>query len=358
MRKIIHIDMDAFYASVEQRDNPELKGRPVAVGGGPRRGVIAAASYEARPYGVHSAMPTALALRKCPELVLVQPRFDVYRAISRQIRGIFARYTDLVEPLSLDEAYLDVTESKEGPPSATVLARQIRANIFETTGLTASAGVSFNKFLAKTASDENKPDGLTVVPPDEADEFIAELAIERFRGVGPVTAEKMRELGIHTGKDLRAKSKKELRGHFGKAGIRFYGISRGRDDRPVTPDRDPKSIGAERTFDTDARGEEQLSQRLRPIAERVAERLSAAGTAGHTVTLKVKYSDFEQITRSHTFDLAVHDAEELHEAGRILLSASDLPGKPVRLLGLTVANLKGPRAPRQLAFDFSRARTG
>ncbi len=353
MRKIIHIDMDAFYAAVEQRDNPDLQGRAVAVGGSSQRGVIAAASYEAREYGIHSAMPTARALQLCPDLVLVRPRFDAYRDVSRQIRQILGDYTNLIEPLSLDEAYLDVTKPKQGPPSATLIAREIRAAIQEASGLTASAGVSYNKFLAKTASDVDKPDGLTVIRPEDAAEFIAGLAIERFRGVGPVTAEKMHELDIHTGEDLRGMDEEQLRRHFGKSGAHFYRIVRGKDDRPVVTDRERKSVGAERTFATNARTLEKLNRRLEPIAERVARRLSDRELSGHTVTLKVKYSDFDQRTRSRTFDHTVREAAELYTAGRLLLQSPGLPDKPVRLLGLTVTSLKGADTPKQLSFDFT-----
>src|SRR5690606_2708567 len=284
-RKIIHIDMDAFFASVEQRDNPELRGKPVAVGGTSRRGVVAAASYEARAYGVRSAMPTVVARRRCPQLILVKSRFDVYRAVSHQIREIFYTYTDLVEPLSIDEAFLDVTHVKQGPPSATLIAREIKARILKETGLTASAGVSINKFLAKLASDVNKPDGLTVILPEEAEAFVAALPVDRFYGVGPVTAERMRAMGIETGADLRARSEEELRKHFGKAGSHFYRIARALDDRPVRPDRQRKSVGAERTFEEDLIKEADLLKRLEYISAEVARRLERSGTTGRTVTL-------------------------------------------------------------------------
>jgi DNA polymerase IV len=337
MRKIIHVDMDAFFASVEQRDDPTLAGQPVAVGGTSRRGVIAAASYEARAFGVRSAMPTAVALRRCPHLILVPSRFDAYREASRRIRAIFLRYTDLVEPLSLDEAYLDVTQPKQGPPSATLLARLIKRDILEETRLTASAGVSFNKFLAKVASDLNKPDGLAVILPEEADAFIAGLSVERFHGVGPVTAEKMRALGIRTGADLRLKTEEELREYFGKAGSHFYRIARAQDERRVNPDRERKSVGAERTFFDDTDSLDVLGERLRPIAERVAERLTASGLRGRTITLKIKYDDFRQITRARTLPHAVCEAAELFRTGCTLLSSPQPPERPVRLLGLSVS---------------------
>lgn len=355
MRKIIHVDMDAFFASVEQRDNPALVGRPVAVGGMSRRGVIAAASYEARAFGVRSAMPTAIALRRCPDLIIVPSRFEVYRTVSRQIRNIFLRYTDLVEPLSLDEAYLDATQPKLGPPSATLLAQRIKQEILEETGLTASAGVSFNKFLAKVASDLNKPDGLAVILPEEAETFIAELPVEKFYGVGPVTAEKMHALGIRTGADLRLKTEDELREYFGKAGSHFYWIARGRDERRVNPNRERKSVGAERTFFDDTKDLDVLLERLRPIAERVAERLASAGLRGRTVTLKIKYHDFRQITRAKTLPHAVCEADELFRTGYALLSSPAPPEHPVRLLGLSVSAFRTDEEedlPRQLTLEL------
>lgn len=355
MRKIIHVDMDAFFASVEQRDDPALAGQPVAVGGTSRRGVVAAASYEARAFGVRSAMPTALALRRCPDLILVKPRFEVYRDVSRQIRAIFLRYTDLVEPLSLDEAYLDVTQPKLGPPSATLLARQIKREILEETNLTASAGVSFNKFLAKVASDLDKPDGLAVILPEEAEAFIAELPVEKFYGVGPKTAQKMHALGIRTGADLRMKTEDELRAGFGKAGSHFYWIARARDERRVNPNRIRKSVGAERTFFDDADDLDVLGERLRLIAERVAERLASAGLRGRTVTLKVKYHDFRQITRARTLPHTVGEAAELYSTGYDLLCSPEPPTRPVRLLGLSVSTFgtdDEPELPQQLALEF------
>jgi DNA polymerase-4 len=354
-RKIIHIDMDAFFASVEQRDNPELRGKPVAVGGTSRRGVVAAASYEARAYGVRSAMPTVVARRRCPQLILVKSRFDVYRAVSHQIREIFYTYTDLVEPLSIDEAFLDVTHVKQGPPSATLIAREIKARILKETGLTASAGVSINKFLAKLASDVNKPDGLTVILPEEAEAFVAALPVDRFYGVGPVTAERMRAMGIETGADLRARSEEELRKHFGKAGSHFYRIARALDDRPVRPDRQRKSVGAERTFEEDLIKEADLLKRLEYISAEVARRLERSGTTGRTVTLKIKYFDFVQQTRSRTLPHEVRSPEELFRISRILLNEPSLPTRPVRLLGLSVSGLTSPTengGSHQLVLDL------
>jgi DNA polymerase-4 len=355
LRKIIHVDMDAFYASVEQRDDPELRGKPVAVGGGGARGVVMAASYEARRYGVRSAMPSVTARRLCPELIFVRPRFDAYQAVSRQIRAIFESYTDLVEPLSLDEAYLDVTLPRRGPPTATAIARAIKHEIFEVTGLTASAGVSFNKFLAKVASDMDKPDGLTVIRPEDAEAFIAALPIERFFGVGPVTARKMKEAGVHNGADLRARSEAELVRRFGKVGRHYFKIARGEDERAVSPDRPYKSIGAEETFATDLSSPEAMLLALRPIAEQVAERMAAADLFGRTVTLKIKHQDFTVHTRQHTLTDPVHSAEELMALARWLLHTPEPPGRPVRLLGLTASNFarsSTAAAPVQLSLGI------
>jgi DNA polymerase-4 len=354
IRKIIHVDMDAFYASVEQRDNPELRGKPVAVGG-MQRGVVAAASYEARVFGVRSAMPSVTAIRQCPDLVFVKPRFEVYKEVSRQIRDIFARYTDLIEPLSLDEAYLDVTRARRGPGSATGIARAIKREILEQTGLTASAGVSFNKFLAKVASAHDKPDGLTVIRPEDAEAFIARLPIERFFGVGPVTARKMQEAGIHDGADLRARSEAELVNRFGKVGRHYFRIARGQDERAVSPDRPYKSIGAEETFTTDLRAPDAMLDALRPIAERVAERMAKADLFGRTITLKIKHHDFSLNTRQRTLADPVHSAEELMQLARWLLHTPSPPAKPVRLLGLTASNFGNSSpipAPVQLALSL------
>lgn len=300
VRKILHVDMDAFYASVEQRDNPELRGKPAAVGGSAARGVVAAASYEARAFGVRSALPSVTAKRRCPELIFVKPRFDGYRAVSAQIHEIFAEYTDLIEPLSLDEAYLDVTENKQSIKFATEVATIIRARIKEVTGLNASAGISYCKFLAKLASDLNKPNGQAVITPKNGPAFVADLAVKKFHGVGPATAEKMQRLGIVTGADLREKSLMFLRDNFGKSGAWYYGISRGIDERPVQPDRPRKSIGAEDTFAVDIFDLEAAEAELGLLAEKVWRHAANKQISGRTVTLKVKYADFQQITRSRT----------------------------------------------------------
>jgi DNA polymerase IV len=339
IRKIIHIDMDAFFASVEQRDNPELRGKPVAVGGSRARGVVAAASYEARRYGVHSALASKIAAQRCPQLIFVKPRFEVYSAVSRQIREIFHRYTDLVEPLSLDEAYLDVTENKIGMPSASIIANEIRARIQEETGLTASAGVSFNKFLAKIASDMNKPNGFTLITPDKAEELVAGLAIEKFHGIGKVTAAKMQSMGIHTGADLRERSEEELARHFGKTGRYYYRIARARDDREVQPHRIRKSIGSERTFEVDLTEEEVMLEELDRLAKEVAHDMERLQATAKTVTVKIKYFDFTQNTRSKTFIGEFKSADAIYTIARDLLRAPQLPPYPVRLLGIAVSSL-------------------
>ncbi len=338
MRKIIHVDMDAFYASVEQRDRPELRGLPVAVGGSGARGVVMAASYEARVFGVRSAMPGFQARRLCPELIFVPTRFDAYKAASRQIRAICESYTELVEPLSLDEAYLDVTAPRRGGPAATEIARAIKREIRATTGLTASAGVSFNKFLAKIASDLEKPDGLTVIRPEQAEAFIAALPIERFFGVGPATARKMKALGIRDGATLRARSEDELARCFGKVGRPSFRIARGPDEREVRPDRPLKSIGAERTFDEDLADPGVMLERLAPIAEQVAERMARAGQFGRTVTLKIKHHDFSVTTRQRTLPDEVDSVDGLMALARWLLHHPEPPRRPVRLLGLSVSS--------------------
>jgi DNA polymerase-4 len=338
MRKIIHVDMDAFYASVEQRDRPELRGLPVAVGGAGARGVVMAASYEARAFGVRSAMPGFQARRLCPQLIFVPTRFDAYKAASRQIRAIFESYTELVEPLSLDEAYLDVSAANRGGPIATEIARAIKQEIRATTGLTASAGVSFNKFLAKIASALEKPDGLTVIRPERAAALIARLPIERFFGVGPATARKMKALGIHDGAELLARSEDELARRFGKVGRHYYRVARGEDDREVRPDRPLKSIGAEHTFDRDLAEPEAMLERLGPIAEQVALRMARSEHFGRTVTLKIKHHDFSVTTRQRTLPDQVDSAEELLTLALWLLHHPEPPRRPVRLLGLTVSN--------------------
>jgi DNA polymerase IV len=339
IRKIIHIDMDAFFASVEQRDNPELRGKPVAVGGSRARGVVAAASYEARRYGVHSALASKIAAQRCPQLIFVKPRFEVYSAVSRQIREIFYSYTDLVEPLSLDEAYLDVTENKIGMPSATIIANEIRAKIQEETGLTASAGVSYNKFLAKIASDMNKPDGFTLITPDKAEEVVAALAIEKFYGIGKVTAAKLQSMGILTGADLREKSEEELVRHFGKTGRYYYRIARAQDDREVQPHRIRKSIGSERTFEVDLTEEEVMLAELERLAKEVAHDMERLQATAKTITVKIKYFDFNQITRSKTFLGEFKSVDAIFTIARDLLRSPQLPAYPVRLLGITASSL-------------------
>jgi DNA polymerase IV len=343
-RKILHIDMDAFYASIEQRDNDGLRGEPVAVGGSSARGVVAAASYEARRFGVRSAMPSIIAKRKCPDLIFVKPRFEVYKQVSREIRAIFARYTPLIEPLSLDEAYLDVTENLKGMASATGIAKEIRAAIRAETGLTASAGVSYNKFLAKLASDEDKPDGLFVITPEMGPDFIEALPVAKFHGVGPATSAKMNRLGIHTGLDLRACDLPFLLKAFGKAGRFYYWIARGVDERPVRANRIRKSIGAETTFFEDLTSFEAMRDVLVELAAKVWLHCEVVRMRGRTVTLKVKYADFQIVTRGRTLPAAIACEEDLSEAGIKLLAPLMPPAKGIRLLGLTVSNLEDENA--------------
>jgi DNA polymerase-4 len=352
LRKIIHIDMDAFYASVEQRDNPELRGKPVAVGGSRERGVVAAASYEARRFGIHSAMPSVTARRKCPDLIFAPPRFEVYKAVSHQIRAIFAEYTPLIEPLSLDEAYLDVTENLKGIPFARNIAQEIRAKIRQETSLTASAGVSYNKFLAKMASDQRKPDGLFVITPEMGPAFVETLPVGKFHGIGPATAAKMNRLGIHTGLDLKQQPLAFLQEHFGKAGGHYYSIARGIDERPVRPDRIRKSIGAENTFAQDLTGFEEMRAELRPILDKVWRYCEQSSVRGRTVTLKVKYADFQQITRSRSLHTDVESRSRLEQVSLELLSALLPVPKGVRLLGVTLSSLNTERDPddQQLAL--------
>ena len=332
-RKIVHVDMDAFYASVEQRDDPSLKGKPVAVGGG-HRGVVAAASYEARTFGVRSAMPSVTAKRRCPELIFVKPRFDVYRAVSQQVRAIFADYTELIEPLSLDEAYLDVTEDRRGLGTARAIAEEIRSRIKAETGLTASAGVSYCKFIAKLASDQNKPDGLCVIPPHKGAAFVATLPVKRFHGVGPVTAAKMERLGILTGADLAAWPIEQLEAHFGSSGRWYWRIARGIDEREVRPDRPYKSVSAERTFDVDYSDAEDLRREVGRVAGYAWQRIERAQVKGRTVTLKVKFADFTLITRSKSFTAPVPDLAAFEAAGQALLDGILPVPKGIRLLGL------------------------
>ena len=353
MRKIIHVDMDAFYASVEQRDRPELRGRPVVVGGNPGgRGVVAAASYEARRFGIRSAMPAARAVRACPDLVFLRPRFHVYRAVSRQIHGIFRRYTDRIEPLSLDEAYLDVTDTRACRGSATLIAREIKAAIRDATGLIASAGVSYNKFLAKLASDYDKPDGLYVIDPSAAEAFIEQLPVGDFHGVGPATERRMLRHGIATGLDLRRHELHELVEWFGKAGRHYYSIARGIDDRPVVSRRVRKSLGHETTFAADLRTREEVEAALPPLADRVAADLAARELVASTVTLKVKYADFVQITRRQTFGRPLSAALELVDAIRPLLEATEAGRRPVRLLGVTCSSLEERSATTLTELDL------
>ena len=351
-RKIIHIDMDAFYASVEQRDNPELRGKPVAVGGSRERGVVAAASYEARKFGVHSAMPSVTAKRKCPDLIFVKPRFDAYQAISRQIRAIFAAYTPIIEPLSLDEAYLDVTENPKGISSATQIAEEIRARIRAETELTASAGVSYNKFLAKLASDHRKPDGLFVITPKMGPEFVETLPVRKFHGVGPATAAKMGRLGIKTGLDLRAQTLAFLQQHFGKAGSYYYWAARGVDERPVRADRIRKSVGAENTFAADLFTYEAARDALRAIVDKVWGYCEGSGLRGRTVTLKVKFANFQQITRSRTGQMQIRTRSELEELGNALLEPLFPVAKGVRLLGVSLSSLAAEETEREPEFSL------
>jgi DNA polymerase-4 len=351
-RKIIHIDMDAFYASVEQRDNPELRGKPVAVGGSQARGVVAAASYEARKFGVHSAMPSVIAKRKCPDLIFVNPRFDAYKAVSVQIREVFAEYTPIIEPLSLDEAYLDVTENLKGIKSATLLAEEIRARIRAETELTASAGVSYNKFLAKLASDHRKPDGLFVITPAMGPEFVETLPVSKFHGIGPATAKKMERLGIATGLDLRAQTLAFLQQHFGKAGAYYYWAARGVDERPVRADRVRKSVGAENTFPADLFTRDAARDALREIVEKVWLYCERSGVRGRTVTLKVKFANFQQITRSRTGQMQIGTRNELEQLGNELLEPLFPVTKGIRLLGISLSSLAAAEAEPDREFSL------
>ncbi len=337
-RKIIHIDMDAFYASVEQRDNPALRGRPVAVGHGGKRGVVVAASYESRAFGVRSAMPSATALRHCAELVFVPPRFDVYRSVSQQIRAVFADYTPLIEPLSLDEAYLDVTENRRGLPSASATAQEIRARILEATGLTASAGISYNKFLAKLASDQRKPNGQFTITPEMGGDFIAALPIGKFHGVGPVTAAKMQRLGIATGADLRAQSLAFLQRHFGKSAFWYLAIANGEDDRPVVADRRRKSSGSETTFARDLTAPADIEAGVEAMAAEVWAWCDKAQEFGRTVTVKVKYADFRVVTRSRSFPGVIARGDFLARASVELVRTLLPTANGIRLLGVSVSN--------------------
>ena len=348
-RKIIHIDMDAFYASVEQRDFPQYREKPIAVGGSPegRGGVVATASYEARKFGVRSAMPSKKAFEICPGIIFIRPRFDVYKTVSNQVRAIFHRYTDLVEPLSLDEAYLDVTRDKQGIDSAIDIANQIKSSIKEELGLTASAGVSINKFVAKIASAMQKPDGLTFIGPSKIQSFVEELAVEKFFGVGKVTAQKMKSMGIYTGTDLKKLSESDLVQHFGKAGRFYYQIVRGIDDRPVEANQETKSIGAEDTFPEDLTVSEDLYRELDKIANVVERRLREHGLKGRTITLKIKYSDFRQITRSRSFPDPFDDVAKIADVARELLLATYAESQKIRLLGITISNFGEQKTGKQ-----------
>jgi DNA polymerase IV len=339
-RKIIHIDMDAFYASVEQRDNPDLRGRPVAVGGSEQRGVVAAASYEARKFGVRSAMASVTAKRQCPDLIFVRPRFEVYKAISRQIREIFAEHTLIIEPLSLDEAYLDVTVNLQGIPLARDVALRIREKIKAETGLNASAGISYNKFLAKLASDHRKPNGQYVISPEMGPGFVEALPVGKFHGVGPATSAKMNGLGLFTGKDIRNQTLEFMNANFGKSGAYYYWISRAVDDRPVRANRMRKSVGAENTFSADLTSFDAMVAELRPLIDKVWRHCESTGNLGRTVTLKIKFFDFEIITRSRSGPSAVSSRGDLESLAIALLQA-DMPfPKAVRLLGVSLSSLQ------------------
>ena len=338
IRKIIHVDMDAFYASVEQRDDPSLKGRPVAVGYGARRGVVAAASYEARVFGVHSALPSVTALPRCSQLIFVPPRFNVYRAASRQIHSVFAEFTDLIEPLALDEAYLDVTDNRASLPTAWATAKAIRARILEETGLTASAGVSYNKFLAKMASGQRKPNGQFAITPDQGEAFMEALPIAKFHGVGPKTAEKMHAAGIKTGADLKAWSLDDLTRRFGSHGPWYYGLARGLDDRRVNPNRERKSSGSETTFREDLFDAEHIEAGVLGQADEAWAWCEKTGTRARTVTVKIKWADFQQSTRSRSMSLVIDSRAKLHEVSLALIRSVLPAPKGVRLVGVTVSN--------------------
>ena len=343
-KKIIHIDMDAFYASVEQRDNPQYKGKPLAVGASPiQRGVVAAASYEAREFGIHSAMPSKLAIAKCPNLIFVKPRFEVYRAVSIQIHDVFKRYTDIIEPIALDEAYLDVTENKQGLPYASTVARHIRSEILRETNLTASAGVSINKFLAKIASGMNKPNGMTVILPEDAETFVETLPIEHFHGIGKVTAAKMHSLGIRNGADLKKCDRYLLVKSFGKVGNYYYNIARAKDNRAVEANRIRKSIGAENSFAENLNDKATMIDKLEQIARTLCKRIERHQASGRTLTLKVKFSDYQQITRSRTFENCINGLDAIMSEAVTLLEMVELSDKSIRLLGISLSNLDGAK---------------
>ena len=353
VRKIIHVDMDAFYASVEQRDNPALRGKPVAVGHGARRGVVAAASYEARTFGVRSAMPSVTAMRKCPELIFVPPRFDVYRSVSVQIHQIFAEHTDLIEPLSLDEAYLDVTENKQDIALATDIANAIRARILAVTGLNSSAGISYNKFLAKMASGHRKPNNFFVIPPGRGEAFVAALPIEKFHGVGPATAAKMHALGIACGADLAALGMEQLVQMFGSSARYWYNLCRGIDEREVKPHRERKSVGAEDTFREDISSLDDARAMTRPLIDKVWDSCARRQLSGRTATLKIKFADFEQITRSRSVSTLIASRAELEAVVDDLLVREFPPIKPVRLLGVTLSNFVQRAEPTEAQIELA-----
>lgn len=356
-RKIIHVDMDAFFAAVEQRDDPALRGRPVAVGHAAARGVVAAASYEARTFGVRSALPSVTALRRCPGLIFVPPRFEVYRAVSQQIHAIFAEFSDLIQPLSLDEAYLDVTANRQGLPTAWLTAKAIRARILEETGLTASAGISYNKFLAKLASDHRKPNGQFAVTPDMGAAWVETLPVSRFHGVGPVTAAKMERLGIRTGADLRGKSMDFLIDHFGSSAGWYHAIARGQDDRPVNPDRQRKSSGSETTFDRDLIEPADIEAGVLRMADDVWGWCERRQAFGRTVTVKVKFQDFRQITRRRSLQRVIDTRQRIRQTSLDLVRSIYPPEKGIRLVGVTVSNfVSGPAAPAELPLDQAGAR--
>jgi DNA polymerase IV len=346
--------MDAFYASVEQRDNPNLKGKPLAVGGSASRGVVAAASYEARKFGVRSAMSSKIAAQKCPNLIFVKPRFEAYKTVSKQIRDIFAEYTSLIEPLSLDEAYLDVTENNLGITTATQIATEIKLKIFERTHLTASAGISYNKFLAKIASDMNKPNGMYLIKPKVAEAFVDQLPIEKFHGIGKVTAEKLHKMNIFTGSDLKAKEEGFLKQHFGKAGSYYYQIARAIDDRPVNPDLTRKSIGAENTFDTDLHTLTEMQIQFTSIINEVWKRVERSKLYGRTVSIKIKFDNFESITRSKSSIHAIHDFILFEKMVFELLESAFPFSNGIRLLGATISNLESEMemVGKQLTIEF------
>jgi DNA polymerase-4 len=363
VRKIIHVDMDAFYASVEQRDNPDLRGKPVAVGHGARRGVVAAASYEARAFGVRSALPSLTALRQCPELIFVPPRFGVYRAVSQQIHAIFAEFTDLIEPLALDEAYLDVTANKAGLETAWLAAKAIRARVKAETGLNASAGVSYNKFLAKLASGQRKPNGQFAIQPHEGEAFVEALPVAKFHGVGPATASKMHALGIHTGADLKAWSLRDLQARFGNSGPWYYAIARGEDHRPVNPSRVRKSSGSETTFDEDILDPTRIEAGVLEMADDVWAWCEKTDRRGRTVTVKVKWADFQQSTRSQSYSRVLGSRAELHVASLALIRSVFPLSKGIRLVGVTLSNFAGETSGTEpsdlLAADpITMVRTG